>query len=234
MRTNHIETSKPIIISVGGSLIIPNEVDTGFLSEFRQLILSHVKKGKRFILIAGGGSVNTRYNAAARAITAVSDEDLDWLGISFTRANAELLRVLFSDKAYPCIIIDPTKRVRFREKVMAAAGWKPGCSSDQDAVLLAKTYGVGTIINLSNFDYVCDKDPNRYPDAKILKKVTWKELRKILPAKWTPRLHSPFDPTAARTAQKLGLTVITINGKKIDRLAACLSGKPFEGTTIIP
>lgn len=225
---------KPIIISVGGSLIVPDAVDVSFLSKFRSLILKHTKKGMRFILVAGGGGVNAHYNAAARQIAATSDVDLDWIGISLTRANAELLRVIFSHYAHAAVITNPTKKVAFREKILTAAGWKPGCSSDQDAVLLAKTYGVSTIVNLSNFDYVCDKDPNIYSNAQPLKTISWRELRKILPSRWTPRLHAPFDPTAAKTAQKLRLRVITLNGKKLDRLDAMLSGQPFEGTEIKP
>ena len=32
-----------------------------------------------------------------------------------------------------------------------AAGWKPGCSTDYDAVLLAKAYGAKKLVNLTNF-----------------------------------------------------------------------------------
>ena len=35
-----------IIISLGGSLIVPDNIDIDFLKDFKKLVLSHVEKGK--------------------------------------------------------------------------------------------------------------------------------------------------------------------------------------------
>ena len=40
-----------IIVSLGGSLIVPEEIDVAFLKKFRELILRYTKLGKKFILI---------------------------------------------------------------------------------------------------------------------------------------------------------------------------------------
>ncbi|MDP2947167.1 MAG: UMP kinase, partial [Nanoarchaeota archaeon] len=81
-----------IIISLGGSLIIPEELDIDFLREFKTLILSHVAEGKKFVIITGGGKLNKKYNEAAKRIGSPSHEDLDWIGIASLKLNAELLR----------------------------------------------------------------------------------------------------------------------------------------------
>ena len=47
--------SETIIISVGGSLICPEQINVGFLKEFKEIIIRHIRQGKRFILITGGG-----------------------------------------------------------------------------------------------------------------------------------------------------------------------------------
>ena len=39
-----------IVISLGGSLIVPDHIDVEFLKRFERLIAKHVKKGKRFLL----------------------------------------------------------------------------------------------------------------------------------------------------------------------------------------
>ena len=47
-----------IIISLGGSLIIPDEIDINFLKDFKKLILSQIEKPARNadgIASAGGG-----------------------------------------------------------------------------------------------------------------------------------------------------------------------------------
>ena len=92
----------------------------------------------------------------------LTSKELDWLGISATRFNAYLVKTIFKNLTYREIIADPTKKIRMKnEKVIVAAGWKPGCSTDYDAVLLAKNLGVKTLINLTNIDYVYDKDPKK-------------------------------------------------------------------------
>src|SRR3989338_2713916 len=96
-----------IIISLGGSLIVPDEIDVEFLKSFKNLILSQVSKGKKFVIIAGGGKVCRRYNDAVKKITTPSKNDLDWLGIATTRLNSELIRISFGDLAFGKIIMDP-------------------------------------------------------------------------------------------------------------------------------
>ena len=59
----------PIVISVGGSLIVPNGgIDTNFLIKLNHLIREEVAKGKRFLLIAGGGKLCRHYQEAGKAV----------------------------------------------------------------------------------------------------------------------------------------------------------------------
>ena len=99
---------KTVVISLGGSLIAPKEINVAFLKEFRKLILDFVKRGNRVIIVCGGGKICRKYNAAAeRVFKGVSDVDLDWLGITATRLNAELLRVVFGNKAHEEVLPNP-------------------------------------------------------------------------------------------------------------------------------
>jgi uridylate kinase len=175
------------ILSVGGSIIIPlSGFDIEFLKKFRELILAEVKKGQQFILVIGGGATARQYQQTAKECGVSDNMELDWVGIKTTALNAELVRVLFGDSAHTEVITNPTKKVKTNRPIIVACGWKPGCSTDKDAVLLAKTYGAKEVINLSNIDYVYDSDPRINPDAKKLEKITWKEFRKIIGDKWTP------------------------------------------------
>lgn len=220
------------ILSVGGSLIVPNEVDTEFLKRFRALVLEKVKKGDRFFIITGGGKINTRYNEAAKRVTNVSNYDLDWLGIYVTRLNANLLRILFGNLAHKEIIIDPTKKVKTAKPIVVGAGYKPGWSTDYDAVMIAKVSGAKTVINLSNIDYAYTDDPRTNPEAKPIKNISWKDFRKIVGDIWRPRMNKPFDPIASKLAEKSKIKVIILNGKNIENLEKCLKDKKFEGTVI--
>ena len=74
-----------IIISLGGSLIIPEEIDKDFLKKFKSLILSHVEKGKKFVIITGGGKICRKYQDVIKNLKKINDSELDWLGIYSTR-----------------------------------------------------------------------------------------------------------------------------------------------------
>lgn len=219
-------------MSVGGSLIVPDGIDTEFLTKFKTLVLEKVQRGLTFSIIAGGGKTARRYQDAANAVTPLSRHDLDWIGIHATRLNAQLLRNIFVGYAYPQIIKNPTIDVEAEEPIIIAAGWKPGCSTDYDAVLIAKNLGATRLVNLSNIDYVYDKDPKKNPDAKKIEKISWAEFRKLIPEEWDPGLSSPFDPVAAKEAEMLGLEVAIINGEKLEEFSNYLDGKPFVGTVI--
>ena len=223
---------KLFIISVGGSRINPGQIDVKFLKSFRSLILSQIKKGHRFILITGGGGVCRQYQDGLKQIVKPTDAELDWMGIYATRLNAGLMKLLFGRLANDKIIEDPNKKVAFKEKILVAGGWMPGRSTDDDAVRLAKIYGANSVINLFDQDYVYTKDPRKFSDAKKIERTTWLDFRKIVGNKWQPGAHVPFDPTAAKLAQKLKLKVIIANGKNLKNLQNILSGKPFVGTII--
>lgn len=224
-------------MSIGGSLLVPNGgVDYDFLDKLNQFIRKQVTKGHRFFLVSGGGALARQYrDAGKKVIGDIAEEDLDWLGIHATRLNAHLLRTVFQDIAHPRIIENYDKKLKgWREPVVIGAGWKPGWSTDYDAVILARDYGANLILNLSNIDWIYDKDPNIYKDAQAIKKLTWEEMEELVGLEWKPGIHAPFDPVAAQLAKRLHLTVIVTNGEDFKNLEKIIEGENFKGTVILP
>jgi uridylate kinase len=219
-----------IIISLGGSLVVPNEIDMGFLKNFKYSLQKYLAQ-KRFIILVGGGKIARNYQKALLEFGAKTN-DRDWMGINVTKLNAEIVKQMFTGNCFDKIITDPNKKVKTNKDIIIGAGWKPGWSTDYDAVLIAKTYGIKTIINLTNIDYVYDKNPAQFPDAKPLKEIDWKSFERIVGDKWLPGLSMPFDPRASKLAARLKLKVVSINGKNLERLEDFLNSKPFIGTTI--
>ena len=229
-----MDKSKPIIISLGGSLVVPNGgIDKKFLTTFNAFVRKKIASGWRFFIVVGGGATARHYIEWAKTIAGtLTDWDLDWLGIHTTRLNAHLIRTIFRDVAYPRVIHNYSKKITNLDKpLVIASGWKPGCSTDYDAVVLAKIYKAKIVINMSNIISVYDKDPNRFPDAKPLHQLSWSQLEKIVGSKWKPGINLPFDPVATKLAKKLGLTVYII-GKDIDNLDDILHRRDFVGTII--
>ncbi|MBI5037142.1 MAG: UMP kinase [Candidatus Kerfeldbacteria bacterium] len=221
-----------IVLSLGGSLIVPDAIAVSFLKRFRRLILAQAARGFRFIIVCGGGNTARRYQTGAHAVTPMSPRQLDWVGIAATKINAELVRVIFGSSAYPVVVDDPTVRIRSRQPIIIGSGWKPGCSSDKDAVLLARTYGAALVINMSNIPYVYTADPHRVPSAKPIRQMTWRALLGITGRRWHPGAHVPFDPQAALLAQREKMRVIVCEGRNLANLKNILLGKRYQGTTI--
>ncbi|MFC2134852.1 UMP kinase [Bacteroidota bacterium] len=222
---------KMIVISLGGSLVVPGEIDVDYLKKFKALIEKYSSQEFRFVIIVGGGSVCRKYQKAMTEIIGDNREGADWLGISVTHLNAQLVKSMFTD-VYPEVIMDPTQKIDFKEKILVAAGWKPGFSSDMDAVLLAKNLGADKMINLTNVAYVYDKDPKFFDDAKKFEDLSWKDFRKIVGDEWNPGLNLPFDPIASLEAEKNKLTVIIAKGLDLPNFKDILDGEKFKGTTI--
>jgi uridylate kinase len=228
-----------IIISLGGSLIAPKTgIDYNFLKKFRELIISEIKKNKKFVIIAGGGNTARIYQQAANKVSNLTKDDQDWIGIHSTRLNAHLIKTIFRKYAHPRINKNPRTKADIKkhfekgEAIMVAAGWRPGWSTDYVATILAERLKAKTVINLSNIKYVYDKDPNKYKSAKKIETISWKNFRKIVGNTWDPGLSMPFDPIASKLAQKLKLKVVICDGKKIANLKNLLENKKFRGTLI--
>jgi len=206
------------IISLGGSLIVPDEIDIKFLKALRGLLATEARRGKRFFIAPGGGRTARKYSAAAETLGVKQTDDLDWLGIYAIRLNRLLLGFVF-------------KKIKGIEIINAHEA-RPGESSDAHAVRFARQSKARVIINLSNIDYVYDKNPKKHPDAKPLKQISWLEFRKIVGNKWRPNQSWPFDPIASKHAEQLKLHVVFLNGKNLANLKNFLSGKRFKGTII--
>ena len=227
-----MEKEKITVLSLGGSLIVPDDINEDFLDQFKKFILGWTKRGKRFFIVVGGGKTARVYQRAAKELGVKDKAALDQIGINSTYINAELVRALFGKAAHPEIVRDYAKTIETKAKIIVAPGWKPGCSTDFDAVYAAWKYKAKQVINLSNIECLYNKDPKIYPDAEPIELTSFAKLLKITGKVWLPGANMPFDPKASQMAQKYNLEVIIANGKDLENLDNLLAGKPFKGTVV--
>ncbi|MCL2480769.1 MAG: UMP kinase [Spirochaetaceae bacterium] len=225
------------VISLGGSIVVPDQVDTEFLKKFLVLIKDYLDKDKKrkLIFVVGGGSTARAYQKAYREIvTSPDNNNQDWIGIAATKLNAELLKALFSNYCADDVVTDPTAEISFKAQVLVASGWKPGFSTDFDAVLLGERFKADTVVNLSNIAKVFSDDPKKNPNAVPLDKISWEDFKKIVGNEWIPGKNVPFDPIATAKAAELKMKVIVAAGKDIENLKLILEDKMdmFKGTII--
>jgi uridylate kinase len=229
------------VISLGGSILSPPEgPDVPFLVAFRSRLASWLDKDeqRRIILVTGGGGPARTYQSALREFSAASglaapgNDALDRIGIAATRINAQLVQGALGEYCSDPVVEDPSGPIEFTGKVLVASGWKPGFSSDFDAVYLGERFGAGTVLNLSNIAKVYTADPKIDPKARPLDAISWKEFRSMVGSVWTPGANLPFDPIASARAEAAGMRVICAAGKDLDNVFKILDEKPFVGTVI--
>ena len=241
---------KTKVLSVGGSIIAPDGVDVDLLVKFSRMANKWLKENPdgRLIFVAGGGAPARVYQNAYRNVVSQFDADqkatlsfanddetnyaCDWIGIMATRLNAQILKTCFGPLCQQDVVTDPTAVSDFKGRVLVAAGWKPGFSTDNDAVLLAEKFNADTVVNLSNIEKVYTDDPRKNLDAKPIDEISWSDFRKMVGDEWVPGKNCPFDPIASKKAQKLGLKVICAAGKNIENIEAVLNENKYIGTTI--
>lgn len=221
------------VISLGGSMIVPDLPDPQFVKEFVNIITKRVKKGRRFVIVTGGGKTCRNYQNALSEVRKLSSDENDWMGIYTTHFNAHFMRLAFGKLAEKDIAVHFSKKLPFTKSVLVAAGELPGHSTDFDAVLLAKMFGSSHVVNISNIDFVYTADPRKNKNAKPLPRVSWKDYLALLPKKWTPGFSSPFDMKAAAIAKKAKLTVSIVNGNLLKEVEKALDQEEFRGSIIV-
>ena len=224
---------KVIVLSLGGSLIIPDDVDVRFLKQFKKLILKKSRKYK-FLIGCGGGSIARKY------ISALKKEGLDvkhqsLAGISATRMNARFMSYFFNVDQKQGIphtrdVLD--RYIKNQDVVFfGALEYKPKQTSDSTAAKIAKQHKT-IFINLTNVTGLYDKDPRKHKNAKLISKISWKDFDKMANAsKYTPGQHFVLDQTASKIILNNNITTYIL-GPNLKQLENVLKGKKFRGTLV--
>ena len=221
-----------IIISMGGSLLVPDHIDTVFISRLKEMVRYFTQNNYQIVLVIGGGKTARNYQEALRELKVRDAEAFDWVGIKAIHLNCEMLLRAFSDlDIHENIIYEPEELNNIEAPIVIKAALKPGNSSDMGAVRMAQVSGTNRIINFSNISHVYSEDPRVNPDADRFDTLSWRAYRNLIPSDWTPGMSAPFDPVASRLAEESGITVVIL-GASLENLQGYLDGKSFAGTLI--
>ena len=231
------------VIALGGSIIVPelsNEggIDVRYLRRFRRFIMSETGKGRRFVIVAGGGKTSRVYQRSVSRIVRVPSEDLDWIGIHSSRLNAHLLRTIFRDTAHPVVIDhDPSDReaktlLSSEHPVLIASGWSPGWSTDFIAARLAHALGAQKAVIAGDTPFIYEEDPKRNGDAGKIVEMDWRSYRRMIPKRWSPGLSLPIDPVAAALGEREGLVMNVLDGRDLKNMGRAIDGREFRGTIV--
>lgn len=221
------------IIDLGGSIVNGGRLEPSFLKEFGEFVKEYIAKGKSFGIIVGGGTLCRTYQDILKENFTVNNEDLDVIGIRATKLNAELVRLMLKEYAYPCVIETPYGEIKEGHfRVVVFSGWKPGWSTDYVSALVAKRFESKKVISLSSIAGVYKKEGGIIKEGEILPRLTWDEYEAMIERSWTPGMKLPFDPVATTYAKENAMTVVVLDGRNLQNARNYLEGRDFKGTVI--
>ncbi len=224
---------KIIVVSLGGSLIIPENIDINFLEKFRKVINKHKNK-YQFIIVTGGGSIARKYISALK-LSGRSEYLQSMAGIGTTRMNARFMTYIFGKDANQGVPHDMNHVKNLLKKNNAvfcgALRYSPHETSDGTSASLARFFKT-EFINLTAVPGLYTKNPAKYKDAKFIPKISWNDFyKKATKTKFRPGQHFVLDQSAAKTIKNYKINTYIL-GKNLKNLDNFLSGKKFFGTII--
>jgi len=227
---NELDAMKRIVISLGGSVLVPS-LEENHIREYAT-ILRHLGKEHRIFVVVGGGGEARRYIGVARSL-GIDESTADELGILVTRLNATLLAGALRDAAYPKIAESYRDAAGFGEsgKIVVMGGVIPGQTTDAVAALLAEKVRADLIINWTSVDGIYSADPKKHPDAVKHSILSPGELQAIIQGdRLEAGSNTVFDTLAAKIIGRSGIPLIVLDGRKPEDPRKAIRGK--KGTLV--
>ena len=226
--------AKKWVISLGGSRIVPNDVDYKFIKDFKEIVKKH--PSQKFVVVTGGGTTARKYMQAIKKLgRKTKEQSLE--GIAVTRLHASLLARLFGKRANsPDKIPQSMKKVSdllAKNQVVfcGALRYKANNTSDGTAADLAAHLEC-PFINITDIRGLYTANPKTNKNAKFIAKITWKNFDKIASKiKFQSGQHFVLDQQAAKKILDKKITTYIVGSlSDVDKLLS--NKKGFKGTLI--
>ena len=222
---------KTFVISVGGSAIVPSEIDVKFLKQLKKTV-SKLSKKNKLVIVCGGGKPARDYIKAAKHF-GVSDHFASLAGIRTTKLNATLVSlIIHGNVLMPDSLKEVNQELRKRNVVVIGAlGFHPNMTSDATAAQVSNYTNAEMFINVTDVDGLFTKNPKMHKDAKFIPKISFDDFWKIASKiKFKAGQHFVLDQAGAKIIKRHKIKTDILKGMK--NLENVIQGKSFKGTVI--
>jgi uridylate kinase len=217
---------KMLVLKVGGSIMYDQLLNINF-DLFKRLKIwyyENIKEYSKIVFVTGGGGLSRTMERR------ISDEiggenHLHSIAMSLTQTNATILASFLEDDNIfvPKTLGDAYEfLITSKGKSMISGGLKVGWSTDMDAAVFADILELDRVHKISDIDYVHDKDPKEFFDAKPIKDMTWEEyfeLFKIVSGdNHKPNQKMPLDPGCVQYCARKGISFHVTGGSLLDEV----------------
>ncbi len=222
-----------LVISLGGSVIVPDKVDYRFLRKFNDIIKRYSRKEK-VVIVTGGGGTFRKYLKSLEKVK-LDEVTIGLVGIATTKLNARVVAGFLNKKGNIPNSINEIKQALKKSNIVicGALGFRTGTTTDGNAAEIAKHFKARAILNITNVNGLYDRDPRKHKSARLIPRIGFDEFYKIAKKiKYRAGQHFVLDQRAAGIIKRYRIRTAIINGHKIVNLENFLSGKRFTGTII--
>ena len=222
-----------VVISLGGSVLVPDEGDAHYLRKLAWL-LTEMSKEHQICVVCGGGRIARYYISTGRELE-FTKEELDNLGIAVTRLNATMLLLALGDEVVPAIPRGEEEAARLIEDggMIVMGGTTPGHTTDAVAARVAELVKAKRIVNATSVDAAYSADPKKFPDAERYASMTLRQLCDLV----NKGVHEAgpsnvFDRLGAEIAMRAGIPIYIVNGRNLEEMENAIRGKDVKGTIV--
>ena len=225
---------RPVVVSIGGSVLLTGEDDVTYLDRLATLLR---RLGRQFPLAVttGGGRTAREYIRLGRQLD-LTEVELDEIGIDVTRLHARILaaRIGTPTPAHPPTTLREAVQELGRASPVVLGGTEPGHTTDAVAALLAVRLRASRMVNATNVDGMYDRDPRTHPEARRIGRISWADFRQHVHGAATGEAGENFlfDRLGADSLARAKIPLAIVQGRDLNALAFAMQGRPFHGTQV--
>jgi len=226
---------KRVLLKLSGEALMGDReygIDPLFIDELAEEIKSVYEIGAEIAIVIGGGNI---FRGVKGSSMGMDRATADYMGMLATVMNALALQDILEKKDVPTRVMSAIemrqiaepyirrRAIRHLEKgrivIFAAGTGSPFFTTDTTGALRAAEIKADVLLKATKVDGIYDKDPVKYPDAKLLKEVSYLDaINKDLKV---------MDHTALTLCMENNLPIIIFNIKKKGNLMKILLGEPI-------
>ncbi len=212
-------------------------IDPLFIDELAEEIKSVYEIGAEIAIVIGGGNI---FRGVKGSSMGMDRATADYMGMLATVMNALALQDILEKKDVPTRVMSAIemrqiaepyirrRAIRHLEKgrivIFAAGTGSPFFTTDTTGALRAAEIKADVLLKATKVDGIYDKDPMKYPDAKLLREVSYLEvINKNLKV---------MDHTALTLCMENKLPIVVFNIKKKGNIMKILLGEPIGSKVV--
>ena len=213
------------VISLGGSIF--SKTDEKHLLDF----IGRMRKEEGYALVVGGGPIARDEISILRKLGA-KEYYLDVMGIQATRLNATMVSLALGNLMEVPKSIDEAVRQMNLNKRVIMGGTEPGHTTDAVTLLLAEALNRDTVVNVTNVDYLYDRDP-KVKGAKKIERISYSSAIKMIASeKRGAGENFPLDILSINIARRSNIKIKMVSFRDTSNAFNAIEGRKFRGTTV--